>query len=266
MDFQTNIKTPAVIDGNFDEVKQGLQQMMTAYAEIQVTEDNIPDCKKDVATLRKIKKAIDDKRKEVKKEHEKPLKEFESKCKELTGSIDKQVERINGALDGYEVKRIAEKSEVIRKLYSDHIGEYSGYLPLARIWQRNWTNKTYSEKEIIADIQQMVLTVKQEISVIKQTCGEFADECLGVYRQSGNNLQAAMNRRHDLVTAKERAEQALKTAAKPVEEPAQVNIPTQPESPVKQESEWKFTVYSKEDADSVRAYLKMFGIEYEEEK
>ena len=201
----------------------------------------------------------------MKKEHEKPLKEFESKCKELTGIIDEQVDRINGALDGYEVKRIAEKSEVIRKLYAENIGEFGEYLPLSRIWQKNWTNKTYTEKEIIADIQQMVLTVKQETSVIKQTCGEFVDDCLTVYRQSGNNLQAAMNRRSDLVTAKERAEQALKTAAKPVEEPIQANIPTQPENPVKQELEWKFTVYSKEDADSLRAYLDMFGMEYKED-
>lgn len=260
MEFITQIKTPAVIDGNFAEVKQGLENMMTAYGEIVVTEDNIPDCKKDVATLRKIKAAIDGKRKEVKKEHEKPLKEFEAKCKELTAVIDKEVNRINAALDGYEVKRIAEKAQVIKALYTENIGEYSEYLPLERIWQKNWNNKTCTEKEITADIQQMVLTVKQETSVINQTCGEFVDDCLAVYRQSGNNLQAAMTRRSDLVTAKERAEQAVKTAVKPVEE----NIPTQPESPVKQELEWKFTVYTKEDADSLRAYLDMFGMKYKE--
>lgn len=264
MEFITQIKTPAVIDGNFAEVKRGLENMMTAYSEIVVTEDNIPDCKKDVATLRKIKAAIDGKRKEVKREHEKPLKEFEAKCKELTAVIDKEVNRINSTLDGYEVKRIAEKAQVIKTLYAENIGEFGEYLPLERIWQKNWNNKTCTEKEITADIQQMALTVKQETSVIKQTCGEFVDDCLAVYKQSGNNLQAAMNRRCDLVTAKERAEQAVKTAVKPVEEPVQVNIPPQPESPVKQELEWKFTVFSREDADSLRAYLEMFGMRYKE--
>lgn len=264
MEFITQIKTPAVIDGNFAEVKLGLETMMTAYSEIVVTEDNIPDCKKDVATLRKIKAAIDSKRKEVKREHEKPLKEFEAKCKELTGIIDKEVNRINGALDGYEVNRIADKAQVIKTIYAENIGEFAEYLPLERIWQKNWNNKTCTEKEITADIQQMALKVRQETSVIKQTCGEFADDCLAVYKQSGNNLQAAMNRRSDLVTAKERAEQALKTAVKPVEEPVQVNIPVQPENPVKQELEWKFTVYSKEDANSLRAYLEMFGMKYKE--
>lgn len=264
MDFKTSITTPAVIDGNFAEVKQGLEKMMTAYAEIVVTEDNIPDCKKDVATLRKIKAAIDGKRKEVKREHEKPIKEFEARCKKLTAVIDKEVDRINSALDGYEVKRIAEKAHVIKALYADNIGEFGEYLPLDRIWRKNWNNKTCSEREIASDIQQMVLKVRQEITVIKQTCGEFVDDCLTVYRQSGNNLQAAMNRRSDLVTAKERAEQALKTAAKPVEEPVQVNIPTQTENPVKQELEWQFTVFSREDADSLRTYLNLFGMRYKE--
>lgn len=264
MDFKTSITTPAVIDGNFTEVKQGLEQMMTAYAEIVVTENNIPDCKKDVATLRKIKAAIDGKRKEVKKEHEKPLKEFEKKCKELTGIVDKEIDRINDALDEYEVKRIEEKAQVIKKLYDENIGEFGEYLPLGMVYRGNWNNKTCSEKEIVADIQQMVLKVRQETAVIKQTCGEFADDCLEVYLQSNNNLQAAMSRRSDLVAAKERAEQALKTAVKPANEPVQVNIPTQPETPVKRELEWKFTVYSREDADSLRAYLDMFGMKYKE--
>lgn len=264
MEFITQIKTTAVIDGNFAEVKRGLENMMTAYSEIVVTEDNIPDCKKDVATLRKIKAAIDGKRKEVKKEHEKPLKEFEAKCKELTGIIDKEIDRINDELDEYEVKRVEEKAQVIKKLYDDNIGEFGEYLPLGMVYQGNWNNKTYSEKEIVADIQQMVLKVRQETSVIKQTCGEFADDCLEVYKQSRNNLQAAMNRRSDLVTAKERAEQAVKTAAKPANEPVQVNTPVQPENPVKFELEWRFTVYSKEDADSLRTYLGMFGMRYKE--
>ena len=89
-------------------------------------------------------------------------------------------------------------------------------------------------------------------------------DCMQVYKDSGNNLQAAMKRRSDLVTAKERAEQALKTAVKPANDPVQVNIPPQPETPVKRELEWKFTVYNREDADSLRAYLDMFGMRYKE--
>ena len=57
-DFQVSIKQPVIITGNFEEMKAELSNMMTAYAGLEVTEENLPERKKDVATLRKIKTAF----------------------------------------------------------------------------------------------------------------------------------------------------------------------------------------------------------------
>ena len=51
-DFQVSIKQPVIITGNFEEMRAELQNMMQAYAGLEVTEDNLPERKKDVATLR----------------------------------------------------------------------------------------------------------------------------------------------------------------------------------------------------------------------
>lgn len=264
MNFEVEELKPVLIRGNFDEMQQALSNMMTAYAGLEVTEANIPERKKDVATLRKMKKAIDDKRKEVKKVYEMPLKSFETKCKELTGIIDTEIERINHDLADYEAKRWAQKMVVIRDLYKENIGDYAEYLPLERIHDPKWENKTCTENTIISDIQSAKMRVEQDIKTIKIAAGDFTEDCLDWYKKCGCDLPAAMRRLEDLRSAKERAEAVLKAKKNFAEEVREESTKTA-ENIENEREKWTFSVPNKQDADSVRAYLEMMGIEYEEE-
>ena len=58
---------PEKIDFNFDEMKTELSEKLEKYNALVVTEDSIKDAKSDRANLNKLKTAIDDKRKEIKK-------------------------------------------------------------------------------------------------------------------------------------------------------------------------------------------------------
>lgn len=262
-EFQVESLKPVVIGGNFDEMQQALSNMMQAYAGLEVTEENIPERKKDVATLRKMKKAIDDKRKSVKAEYEKPLKAFEGKCKELTGIIDAEIERINHDLSAYEMKRRTEKQVVIRKLYDENIEGFAEFLPLDSIYDEKWENKTCSEKEIISDIQQEKIRVKTDLQTIQIAAGEFADDCLDWYKKHGCDLPATMRRLEDLRSAKDRAEAVLKAEKNFAEEVRGESTKTA-ESPENERQMWTFNVFSVDDANSVRAYLEMFEIKYME--
>ena len=165
-DFQVQIKQPVIISGNFEEMQQELSNMMQAYAGLEVTEANLPERKKDIATLRKIKTAIEDKRKAAKKDYEKPFKAFESECKKLTGIIDKEIDRINADMDVYEKKRIADKKLTIAHLYAKTVGDFAEYIPLESIYRQQWDNKTYSENAIICDIQEACLSVRDDLKTI----------------------------------------------------------------------------------------------------
>ena len=261
--FEVEKIEPVIIRGNFDEMQTALSNMMQAYAGLEVTEENIPERKKDVVTLRKMKTAIDDKRKAVKKEYEKPLKMFEGKCKELTGIIDAEIERINNDLSAYEAKRRAEKRVVIRALYDEHIDGFAEFLPLDMIYDESWENKTCSEKDIISDIQQEKIRVKKDLQTIQIAAGEFADDCLEWYKKCGCDLSAAMQRLEDLRSAKDRAEAVLRGEKKFADEVRKESTKTA-ERPLNEREKWTFSVLNKQDADSVRAYLEMMGIEYEE--
>ena len=263
-EFSVQIKQPVIISGNFEEMQQELSNMMQAYAGLEVTEENLPERKKDIATLRKIKSAIEDKRKAAKKDYEKPFKAFESECKKLTGIIDKEIDRINADMDVYEQKRKAEKRKVIDRLYSENIGDYADYLPLESIRRPQWENKTYTEIAIINDIQEAVLTVKNDLRTIDTMCDPWQEECKAVYKVSG--LTGALQRYKDLESARKAAEAAVKASEQqtPTPEPGTQEKPT--ESLVDSDR-WVFTitVNNETDAKFIRDTCEMCGYEYKEE-
>ena len=263
-EFQVSIKQPVIITGNFEEMQQELSNMMQAYAGLEVTEENLPERKKDIATLRKIKSAIEDKRKSAKKDYEKPFKVFEAECKKLTGIIDKEIDRINADMEVYDKKRIAEKRKVIDRLYAENIGDYADYLPLAIIFRPQWDNKTYSENNIICDIQEAVLTVKTDMQTINSMCNPWQEECKAVYKTSG--LTGALQRYKDLENARKTAEASVKASEQqtPTPEPIEQEKPT--ESRVDSDRHvFTITVTNENDAKFIRDTCELFGFEYKEE-
>ena len=203
------IQTPGEIKCNFDELKENLALQMTAYKDLEITEDNIPESKKDLATLRKIKKAVDDERKKVKAEFNKPYAEFEGKVKELLAIIDEPISMIDGKIKEFDEKAKEEKRAHIEELYKEHIREFEDFLSLDDIKKPEWENKTYSDKDIIYDISEAVTKVRSELDAIKALNSEIEEECIKAYKKSGRSLAAAITKNSDYMAAKQMAQAKL---------------------------------------------------------
>ena len=259
-EFQVRISNTGktAITGNFKEMQEELATMMQAYAGLEVTEENLPERKKDVATLRKIKTAIEDKRKAAKREYETPLKAFEAECKKLTALIDKEVDRITADMNVYEQKRIAAKRAHCAEIYEANIGGFAEYLPLEKVRKPTWDNKTCTDTEVLANIQEEIIHVKADVGVIESMCGEWREECLKVYKASGNNLTAALQRAKDLESAKQTAEAAVNGS----EHTAQA---TPPQAPGKYRRTFTIVVNNEDDAFIIRGTCKACGFSYKEE-
>lgn len=198
-------QTNGSIACNFKEMKEELSTMMTAYTSLEITEDKIPETKKDLATLRKIRKAVDDKKKDVKKSFMQPYEDFEKGVKELLAVIDEPIGMIDGKLKEFEVKRIAEKQSHLHDLYNECIGEYGDYLTFEAVKKPQWDNSSYSDKDIRYDVSEAVTKVRSEIDAIKALNSEIEEECLKVYKKNGNSLTAAIQKNSDYISAKEMA-------------------------------------------------------------
>lgn len=269
----TVTQNPGSIEINFDEIKAALELQMTAYTDMEIAESDIKTAKADLATLRKIRKALDDKRKEVKRDFMKPYDSFEGQAKELLGVIDKPIAMIDGKLKEYEQKRIAEKQAHLRELYEQHIGEYAEYLPYETVKSPKWDNATYTDKDIIADITGLVTNVRADLETIKALRSEIEEDVLNAYRASGNQLSVAIRKNTDYLDAKKAAEKRLEEERRAEEErkaeearKAADVLTAEPEEKaevstsqtVAQETEGGFT----EQAEEPTARFEIHGAEY----
>lgn len=268
------IQNPGSIDFNFQEIKEALAIQMTAYTSLEITEDKQKEAKTDLATLRKIRKAVDDQRKSVKKDFMKPYTDFEENVKDLLSVIDEPINMIDGKLKEFEAKRVAEKQKHLNDLYEEHIGEYREYLPYSVVANDKWTNATYSDKDIIYDISEAVTKVKSDLNAIKALHSEIEDECIQAYKNAWNNLAAAITKNSDYMAAKAKAEQRVREEAeRKAELEKQKEVVIQPSEPVKDPTEenptadeptFTFRVTGLEHITLVKKYLDFAEIKYEE--
>ena len=162
MEIKTMKTTPAIIDFNFEEIKNNLIEYSKKYVGLIVTEENEKEMVVVKNEVSKLEKTIDSYRLERKKELEKPIKEFEIKCKELMKVIEEVSYPIREQLNFFEEKRKeAKEKEVniliqkiiekynLEKKYSDQLTINSKYL-----------NKGQKEKDTVQDLEQRAEALK----------------------------------------------------------------------------------------------------------
>jgi hypothetical protein len=204
---------PGKIICNFKEIKEALEIQMTAYTSLEITEEGQKEAKADLATLRKIRKAVDDQRKAVKNEFMTPYNEFEKEVKDILAVIDTPITMIDTKLKEFDERRIEEKQQHLHELYEEAVGEYADYLPYHMLASPKWNNATCKDSDIRFTISEAVLKVKTDISTIKMLGSEIEDKLLEAYKESGNNLQAAIQKHNDYNEAKKLAEIKVKAEA-----------------------------------------------------
>jgi len=154
---------------------------MDIYKSLEVTEENKTERKKDVATLRKLVKAVNDKRIEVKKECLKPYEIFEKQANELIEIINEPIRLLDSQIKEYEDKQRQEKVNTIKQIYYELAGELAEYIALEQIYDNKWENVATSIKSIREDMTVKFNEIKRAIDAIKATGSEKVEEALNRY-------------------------------------------------------------------------------------
>ena len=174
-----------VIGFNFEEIKEKLNSELEIYKNMIFTEDSKTEAKKTIASLRKLKKSVNDKKLEVKKSFMIPYTNFEDQVKELDKLIDEPIIFINNQVEEFERRRVEEKKSLISEIYTEIMaehGEASGYLPLQRIYDSKWENATTTKKAITEAIAARVDHVEKDLGIIRSMESEFEDKGIEKYK------------------------------------------------------------------------------------
>lgn len=255
--------TPKVgsIETNFNDVKKALELEMSAYRDMEVTEENLPESKKDLAFLRKVKKSINDKKIEIKKAYMLPYEKFEGDCKDLMKVVDEPIEEISAQLETFEQKRIIEKKHHLTELYKDNIKELEEYISFDSTLESNWSNVGYKDKDYIFHLSEMTTKVSSEISAIKSLGSEIEEECLKIYKSNGNNLAMAIQRNTQYLNDKAKVVEEQKIAPTVTSEPKEVWVDQETGEII---PDFTFRVSGNENIQKVKDFLDFSEIPYVE--
>jgi hypothetical protein len=177
-------QNPGVISTNFDDIKTKLSAQMQIYKELEVTEENKPERKKDIATLRKMTKAVNDKKVEIKNEFMKPYTVFEENVKALIEIINEPIGILDNQVKEFEEKQRLQKQTDIKAAFDVIIAGYTDLIDeigLITIYDNRWENATASMKSVKEDITAKLEKIHNDVTLIKSMVSEKAEEALSLF-------------------------------------------------------------------------------------
>lgn len=156
---------------NLAALKAELTPKLDYYNKLVVTADSIKAAKADKAALNKLKTAIEDQRKAIKKQYLEPYTILETQCKEVVALIDAPISAIDKQIKVFEEmddnNKYKELTEAFEKL------EPPEWIKLDDVLNPKWKNKTQKTDALISEL---TAAVKELVDGIEKISEMYKDE------------------------------------------------------------------------------------------
>ena len=168
------------------------------YTPENYSEDNVDQAKADRAILNKAAKELNDRRIQIEREWNAPLQEFKSIVGDTVKMISDGSAKIDAVVKDVESKAKAEKRAAIEQLW-----ERKGItlLPLSKLWDDKWLNKTKRLPAIEKEIGEKLLKIEAELDTLAAVDTEDGDvlrayylDCLDLQRTLAYSATLKANR------------------------------------------------------------------------
>lgn len=229
---------PEIIENNGEEVKAWLAGKMQRYETVVVTPDTVRAAKDDKAALNKLRTALEERRKEVKRDYLAPYQRFEEQYKELLALIDAPIASIDAQIRALDEQEQKEKYRQIEQHFSA-ITEAIGFpIILDRILDPKWKNKTNPLDKICQALSDRVKAICSDYAELTEY---YADSphytaVMNCYLQ-GYDKGCALAYAAALIQQEQRRQEAQRAAQQPHSEPEPTPPPEDaplPEPPVQE--------------------------------
>ena len=293
LEFTVKKEVLPVIQINFKEMKTALEETLTEYEGIVVTEQSLTTCKGKQRDLASLRVKIDNYRKDKKKELSRPIKAFEDQCKELIGLIEQAEQPIKEGIKTFDDKKRDSKrlhAIELAKEVAEEYGLNEKHADRLEILDK-YCNLTAKSNEVREDLisKAMALKVEQDrelelIEIIKDTI-ESENEKINLkmeFKDFEKYISIGMTAREVIGEIKNRAERIYAAEnppePEPIPEPIQEPVPELAPEPIQQpepikpmmpeeiEESTYYAVYKIvgkiEELRSVSSFLKQNNIQY----
>ena len=286
------------IEWNKEEFMQMVSVVTEKYNGITYTDDQMKMAKEDRAKLNAMKKAISDRRIQIKKAIMEPYTQFEADVKEVVELIEKPIGMIDTQIKEYEEEQKRQKKEKLQEYFDKQVGELENTVRFDDVFEKQYLNQTFSLKKAKEEIKEKLEKIAFDIDTIRTTYPEeYVVPVMNVYlkdfdmgkasaeafrlqelaRQEEERLrEEALKRERELKAREEMPYDAMVKGEEQVEdEPEKIEEPEKTVEPdVKKEPEKKddkvyraaFVAYgTKEQLTDLKEYMRSHGIKFGKE-
>ena len=190
---------------NFEELKSAIEEEMSSYEAAVYDDSMIKGAKADLATLRKLRESVEERRKEIRRKCLEPYGIIESQAKELTGLIDKPIELIDKRVKEFEEAQRQLRKKEIKAFFQERFANIDKDIANTAWllkYDSRWENATASKKSWQDAIRSLRDNILSDVSVIQELDEDFHEPVLKAYKQK-LVLSDAMAKANELKKQKE---------------------------------------------------------------
>ena len=190
--------TLGTLTTNALQFRDHVAETLERYTPENYSEDNVDQAKSDRAILNKAAKELNDRRIQLERDWNAPLQEFKSIIGDTVKMISDGSAKIDAVVKGVESKAKAEKRAAIEELW-DRKG--ITLLPLSKLWDDRWLNKTKRLPAIEKEIGEKLLKIEAELDTLSAVDTEDGEvlrayylDCLDLQRTLAYSATLKNNR------------------------------------------------------------------------
>lgn len=228
LELVVNEKTLGSLTTNAKQIKMLVEKALPNYDIANYNESNIALAKKDKSMLNAAGKALNDKRIQFEKEFMQPFAEFKAVVNDTVSMIKVCSGKIDAVVKQSEENEKTAKRADIEAMWAS---KNFGLVPLTKIFDSRWLNKSTTLKTVEADIDQRVSKINDDITTI-EAMEEDADLLKSLYLDT-LNLNSTIQYARTLKQNRERAKAEAEARAKAAEiKAAEVKVEVPQPAPV----------------------------------
>jgi len=165
--FSYDFKPAELSINNYEDIQGTVKEIAKHYKNTVFEEDDLDGIRQAHQELNSFRKGLEEGRKNVKREYNKPLKDFEGNVKSLVALIDEALgpikEQRDEILDAQEEARREALNDYLERQIKDTNVRMDD-LEIEDSWTNkgNWTKKLNPRKKLKEEIQQHIETIKEE--------------------------------------------------------------------------------------------------------
>lgn len=229
-EIEAKINGVATVEDNIAEAKAYALELREYYSTLVFTDEQLKEAKDERASINKVVKKIADYRKDIVAEFKKPIETFEITAKETEKILKETADFVDIQVKNFENKEKEEKRQQIEISFNQLVEELKGIVPLSRIFDDKWLNKTTKLATVESEIKDKLDNIRNGLKAIEELHSEYELELKNTFLQDFD-LANAIYKNNQLQEQKK----ALEKVTESKEEIVQEKVETMLKEEVKEE-------------------------------